>query len=257
MGNAMGFGLDYGFKQPFMGNFQGKNWRFRRFFQRNSKIGNINHPPVGMYHLDWTYQKWGIGTLIVSFIKWSSNWKYQSLSKNQGCAELVHFRCSWKFDINLHMWKGLCNLQEQSVRFPGWLFGGPGGLKHFVFIAIFRMLIIWLRFCYWMGLKPPIKWLDHVGSGCKWGVCRSCLLIDLCSQVFDVAFSPSVTFMKALWPQSWSGDSSLAGAFCEVMILKCPKNEMVRGVLSWGDITNQYFLVDMRILVGLKPIVSP
>ena len=108
-----------------------------------------------------------------------------------------------------------------------------------------------------MGLKPPIKWLDHVGSGCKWGVCRSCLLIDLCSQVFDVAFSPSVTFMKALWPQSWSGDSSLAGAFCEVMILKCPKNEMVRGVLSWGDITNQYFLVDMRILVGLKPIVSP
>ena len=77
-----------------------------------------------------------------------------------------------------------------------------------------------------------------------------CLLIDLCSQVFDVAFSPSVTFMKAK-----SGPK--VGAFCEVMILKCPKNEMVRGVLSWGDITNQYFLVDMRILVGLKPIVSP
>lgn len=145
MGNAMGFGLDYGFKQPFMGNFQGIS-AFSPVFPEKSKIGNINHPPVGMYHLDWTYQKWGIGTLIVSFIKWSSNWKYQSLSKNQGCAELVHFRCSWKFDINLHMWKGLCNLQEQSVRFPGWLFGGPGGLKHFVFIAIFRMLIIWLRF---------------------------------------------------------------------------------------------------------------
>ena len=170
MGNAMGFGLDYGFKQPFMGNFQGKNWRFRRFFQRNSKIGNINHPPVGMYHLDWTYQKWGIGTLIVSFIKWSSNRKYQSLSKNQGCAELVHFRCSWKFDINLHMWKGLCNLQEQSVRFPGWLFGGPGGLKHFVFIAIFRMLIIWLRTFLLDGAEATNQmvgscwiWL-HVGS---------------------------------------------------------------------------------------------
>ena len=141
---------------------------FSPVFPEKSKIGNINHPPVGMYHLDWTYQKWGIGTLIVSFIKWSSNWKYQSLSKNQGCAELVHFRCSWKFDINLHMWKGLSNLQEQSVRFPGWLFGGPGGLKHFVFIAILRMLIIWLRFFTGWGWSHQSNgWimLDLAASG--------------------------------------------------------------------------------------------
>ena len=73
----------------------------------NPKSKTSTIPRFGVSHWDWTY--WWV-------------WFTRSL--------ISTFRCERA--------SATCR-NSQSVRFPGWLFGGPGGLKQFVF----RMLTLW------------------------------------------------------------------------------------------------------------------
>ena len=73
MGNAMGFGLDYGFKQPLMGNFHGIS-AFSPIFSRETQ--NRKHQPSPSWHVSF-------GLDIPEMSKELEHWWFLSLNGHQ------------------------------------------------------------------------------------------------------------------------------------------------------------------------------